>query len=135
MMTRTSGRRSARRGGGRTFWSALGAALLLTVLAGVFMVLIARAPDGHVGRILVFFDAPLSDQEAYLRLAAAGAEPIRVMSAADGWIAEARVAGAVGRLRRVHGASWIFRDMGLGRALAGCLAFARPPAGPRRTVP
>lgn len=121
--------------GRRVLWPALAAALALTVLAGLFMYGLARAPDDHEGRILVFFDGPLTDREAYARLAASGAEPLRLMSAADGWVAEAREPGAVGRLRRELGADWVFRDVGAGRTLAGCLALARGPAEPRRMAP
>lgn len=119
---------AARTGGGWPLWATLAAALLLTALAGVFVYRLARAPDDHVGRALVFFEQPLADREAYLRLAAGGAEPIRLMTAADGWVVEVRDAGGVGRLRTEHGASWVLRDIGMGRTLAGCLALVRAPA-------
>jgi len=114
---------------------ALGAAFVLP-LAGLLIVwTIARAPDGHTGRILVVFEDEPGDTEAYLRLASSGARPIRVIDSVGGWIAEAEDPGAASALREWFGASYVLRDIGLGRTLAGCAGLATGPARPRGIIP
>lgn len=118
-----------------TLLSAL-AAMLVLPLAGIAIIwVIARAPDDHTGRVLVMFQDQPGDTIAYQRIAASGARPIRVIGSVEGWIAEADTPRTVASLRQQFGASHVFRDIGLGRALAGCLGLASGPARPRGMIP
>jgi hypothetical protein len=111
-------------------------AMLILPLAGIALIwAIARAPDDHTGRILVMFDDQPGDTVAYTRIAASGARPIRVIGSLDGWIAEADTTRAVAILRQQYGASHVFRDIGLGRALAGCLGLVSGPVRGKGIIP
>lgn len=112
------------------------AAMLLLPLAGLAIIwALARAPDDHTGRILVVFQDHPDDTTAYSRIAASGARPIRVIGSVDGWIAEADLPDTVATLRQQFGASWVLRDIGLGRALAGCLGLATGPVRNKGLIP
>lgn len=102
----------------------------LPVLALLIMFLIARAPDDYQGRVLVIVDDSLSDTESFTLLAQAQLRPLRVIGQVNGWIAEADQAGGVGRLNTAAPVHLVLRDIGMGRALAGCLSLASGPARP-----
>jgi hypothetical protein len=114
---------------------ALAATFVLPLAGLAFIWAIARAPDDHTGRILVMFQDQPADTVAYQRIASSGARPIRVIGSVDGWIAEAESQHTVTTLRQQYGASWVFRDIGLGRALAGCLGLATGPVRHKGMVP
>lgn len=118
-----------------TLFLALAAAVALPLAGLVVIGLLSRAPDAHTGRILVLFQDQPTDTEAFARIASAGARPIRVIGALDGWIAETDVEGAVTALRQTAQVRAVFRDIGLGRALAGCLGLASGPARPGGLIP
>lgn len=112
------------------------AAALVLPLAGLSIIwAIARAPDDHTGRMIVIFEDQPTDTVAFQRIAASGARPIRVIGAVDGWIAEADSTESVASLRHHQKASLVFRDIGLGRTLAGCLGLAAGPARPHGIIP
>ncbi|WP_416896825.1 MAG: hypothetical protein ACMVY4_15030 [Minwuia sp.] len=119
----------------RTIWIAVAAAVLLPLAALAVIGAAARAPDGHTGRILVIFDGAPGDTEAFATLARHDARPLRVIASVGGWIAEAEGAGTVEGLREDGSARFVFRDVGLGRAMAGCLGLANGPARPKGIVP
>lgn len=114
---------------------ALGAAVALPLAGLIVIGLLSRAPDAHTGRILVLFQDEPTDTEAFARIADAGGRPIRVIDTLDGWIAEADTPETVTVLRRQGQVRAVFRDIGLGRALAGCLGLASGPARPAGLIP
>ncbi len=116
-------------------WIALLVAIGLPVLGVAAIAAIAFAPDDYTGRILVVFEDQTDDTDAYMRLAGSDARPLRVITAIDGWIAESETPGTVAALRDTYGARFVFRDVGLGRAMAGCLGLASGPARPHGIIP
>ncbi len=107
----------------------------LPLLALMIIGWIALAPDDYRGRVLVIFQTPTTDTQAYIRLANAGMRPLRVISSIGGWIAEAEQRGGVAGLSAQDDVLVVFRDIGLGRAMAGCLGLALGPARPRGPIP